>query len=334
MKNKWRKGVSLVLLVMVMVMAFSVPAFASSDDDVKVLSFGHGQAETHVFHQTALKIKELLEEYSSGTMSLDIYANSTLGDERELAESLEMGTVDMCIAATAPLSGLSSILDVFSFPYLFQNTDQVYNVLMGDLGQEIFAPLEEEHGLKYFGPINLGFRSMTNNDHPIVTPEDCKGLRMRTLESNICVESLAKLGIDAVSMSFAELFTALQTGAVDAQENPISVTYSSRFYEVQKYLSLTEHFYPVCPVFISTITWDSLTEEQQSWVNDAVMEAIEWAWDESADQIEELLLGLEDNGMEINEVDKDAFIEVTKSIYDDYADEYGDLVSRIQAVSD
>ena len=183
--------------------------------EVRVLSFGHAQSDTHLFNDTVLKFKDLLEEKSGGAMSVDVFANGTLGNEREMAESLQIGTLDMCISAVATLSGFDSNLDVFNFPYVFESSEHAYKVLMGDLGYELFKPLEESNGIKYLGQVDLGFRSMTNNERPIYTPNDCKGLRMRTMESSICVESLSALGIDAVSMSFGELFTALQTGAVD-----------------------------------------------------------------------------------------------------------------------
>ena len=153
---------------------------------------------------------------------------------------------------------------------------------------------------------------------------------MRTLQSSICVEALGTLGIDAVSMSFGELFTALQTGAVDGQENPISVIYSSRFYEVQKYLSLTEHLYPVSPILISMQTWNSLTEEQQGWVREAMNEALDWEWEESPAEIDDMLSELAENGMEINEVDKAPFVEAMQVVYENHKDQYGNLIERIK----
>ena len=301
------------------------------NEEIRTLSFGHAQSDTHLFNTTVEKFRDSLEEKSNGTMTVEIFANGTLGDEREMAESLQMGTLDMCISAVATLSAFDSDLDVFNFPYLFENTDHAYNVLMGDLGFELFQNLEENSGIKYLGQVDLGFRSMTNNDRPINAPADCQGLRMRTLQSSICVEALGTLGIDAVSMSFGELFTALQTGAVDGQENPISVIYSSRFYEVQKYLSLTEHLYPVSPILISMQTWDSLNEEQQNWVSEAMNEALDWEWKESPAEIDDMLKELAENGMEINEVDKTPFIDATQIVYENHKDQYGDLVERIRA---
>ena len=308
----------------------STDSNAEESKEVRALSFGHAQSDTHLFNTTVEKFRDLLEEKSSGTMTVEIFANGTLGDEREMAESLQMGTLDMCISAVATLSAFDSDLDVFNFPYLFESTNHAHNVLMGDLGYELFQNLEDSSGIKYLGQVDLGFRSMTNNDHPVYAPADCQGLRMRTLQSSICVEALGTLGIDAVSMSFGELFTALQTGAVDGQENPISVIYSSRFYEVQKYLSLTEHLYPVSPILISMQTWNSLTEEQQGWVREAMNEALDWEWEESPAEIDDMLSELAENGMEINEVDKAPFVEAMQVVYENHKDQYGNLIERIK----
>lgn len=127
---------------------------------------------------------------------------------------------------------------------------------------------------------------MTNSKHPIKTPEDAKGIRMRTLESSVCVDSLGELGIDAVSMSFGELFTALQTGAVDGQENPLFTIYNSRFYEVQKYLSLTEHFYPVCPLMVSDLMWDKLSDEDAAIVKEELYDMVDYEREVAGDELD------------------------------------------------
>ena len=203
------------------------------------LTFGHGQAEGHPYQTAALYFKDQVEKESGGTITVEVSPNGTLGDEREQIEGLQMGTIDITVAVAAALSGFDSNMDVFNMPYLFGSREEAFKVLDGEVGQSIFKGLESQ-GIRTFGTFDLGFRSMTNSIRPITSPEDCQGIRMRTLESSVCVDALGCLGIDAVSMSFSELFTSLQTGAVDGQENPLFTIYNSRFYEVQKYLSLTE----------------------------------------------------------------------------------------------
>lgn len=294
------------------------------------LTFGHGQAEGHPYQLAALYFKDLVEEESGGSITVTVAPNGTLGDERESIEALQMGTMDITVAVAAALSGFDSNMDVFNMPYLFDSREEAFKVLDGEVGEELFANLESQ-GLKVFGTYDLGFRSMTNSIRPIETPDDCKGLRVRTLESSVCVDALGALGMDAVSMSFSELFTALQTGAVDGQENPLFTIYNSRFYEVQKYLSLTEHFYPVCPVMVSTITWNKLSAEQQEIVADALEKSVEYERQLAGEELENMLQSIKDAGMEVNEVDKAPFVEAVQPVYEQYDAQLGDVIDKINA---
>ncbi|MFR5600918.1 MAG: TRAP transporter substrate-binding protein [Lachnospiraceae bacterium] len=282
--------------------------------DPITLTFGHGQAEGHPYQKAALHFKELVEKESGGSITVTVAPNGTLGDERESVEALQMGTMDISVAVAAALSGFDSNMDVFNMPYLFDSREEAFKVLDGEVGQNLFANLENQ-GIKVMGTYDLGFRSMTNSLRPIQTPEDCQGIRVRTLESSVCVDALGALGMDAVSMSFSELFTSLQTGAVDGQENPLFTIYNSRFYEVQKYLSLTEHFYPVCPLMISNITWNKLSPEQQVIVEKALKESVEYERQLAGEELASMLDGLKESGMEINEVDKAPFIEAVQPVY-------------------
>lgn len=294
------------------------------------LTFGHGQAEGHPYQQAALYFKDLVEKESGGSITVTVAPNGTLGDERESVEALQMGTMDISVAVAAALSGFDSNMDVFNMPYLFDSREEAFKVLDGEVGQELFGNLESQ-GIKVFGTYDLGFRSMTNSTRPIETPDDCKGLRVRTLESSVCVDALGALGMDAVSMSFSELFTALQTGAVDGQENPLFTIYNSRFYEVQKYLSLTEHFYPVCPLMMSEITWNKLSPEQQDIVADAMKKSLDYERELAGEELDKMLEGCKEKGMEVNEVDKAPFIEAVQPVYEKYNSQFGSLIEKINA---
>ena len=171
---------------------------------------------------------------------------------------------------------------------------------------------------------------MTNSKHPIETPEDAKGIRMRTLESSVCVDSLSELGIDAVSMSFGELFTALQTKAVDGQENPLFSINNSRFYEVQKYLSLTEHFYPVCPVMVSDLMWEKLSDEDAVIVKKELHDMVQYERKVSGEELDKTLQKLKEAGMEVNTVDKSKFKEAISPVYEKYDAQYGKLLKEIE----
>ncbi len=294
------------------------------------LVFGHGQAEGHPYQKAALRFKEIVEEESGGSITVMVSPNGTLGDEREQIEALQMGAIDMTVAVAAALSGFDSDMDVFSLPYLFESREEAFKVLDSDQAAEIFAGLEKQ-GIRVFGAYDLGFRSMTNSIRPIETVEDCKGLRVRTLESSVSVDSLSALGMDAVAMSFGELFTALQTGAVDGQENPLFTIYNSRFYEVQKYLSLTEHFYPVCPLMMSEITWEKLDEDQQEIVEKAMRESVEYERQVVSEELGTMVEEIEAKGMIVNEVDKEPFIEAVQPVYEKYDEQLGEVVDKLNS---
>ena len=157
-----------------------------------------------------------------------------------------------------------------------------------------------------FGTYDLGLRSMTNSQHPIETPEDCQGIRIRALESSVCV---------------------------DAQENPLFTIYNSRFYEVQDYLSLTEHFYPVCPLMMSEITWNKLSPEQQVIVEDALRKSVDYERELAGQELETIVADLTDAGMVVNEVDKAPFIEAVQPVYEEYRGQFGEIIEKIQAAA-
>ena len=273
--------------------------------DPITLTFAHGQAEGHPYQQAALYFKELVEEESGGSITVVVSPNGTLGDERECVESLQMGTLDITAAVASALSGFDPDMDVFNMPYLFESREQAFEVLDGEVGQELFADLESQ-GIKVFGTYDLGFRSMTNSQHPIETPEDCQGICIRTLESSVCV---------------------------DAQENPLFTIYNSRFYEVQDYLSLTEHFYPVCPLMMSEITWNKLSPEQQVIVEDALRKSVDYERELAGQELETIVADLTDAGMVVNEVDKAPFIEAVQPVYGEYRGQFGEIIDKIQAAA-
>ncbi len=327
MKKKWIRALAIGMSAMLMAAGCSVNR-TNSEKPVH-LTFGHGQAEGHPYHIAAIHFKEEVEKKTNGRVIVDIQPNGNLGDEREMTESLQLGTIDITVAVAATLSGFNQELDVFNFPYLFESREEAFKVLDGETGKKIFSGLDKQ-GIETYGTFDLGFRSMTNSSHPIVKPEDAKGIRMRTLESSVCVDSLGQLGIDAVSMSFGELFTALQTKAVDGQENPLFTIYNSRFYEVQKYLSLTEHFYPVCPLMVGKLMWDKLSEEDAAIVKSELYSMVDYERQVAGEELDKTLQKIKDTGMEVNTVDKKLFREAISPVYEKYDEQYGELLREIE----
>lgn len=330
MKKKRIKFMALVLGAVLVTAGCANKALKGADErEVVHITFGHGQAEGHPYHKAALYFKEKVEERTDGRVIVDVQPNGALGDEREMTEGLQLGTIDITVAVAAALSGFDPDMDVFNLPYLFDSREQAFQVLDSEAGQDIFGGMEKQ-GIEIYGTFDLGFRSMTNSKNPIHNPEDCEGIRMRTLESSVCVDALGQLGIDAVSMSFSELFTALQTGAVDGQENPLFTIYNSRFYEVQDYLSLTEHFYPVCPVMVSDLLWNKLTSEDSETVKEILKETVDYERELAGEELASTLEEIEAEGMQVNEVDKEAFKEAVKPVYEKYDAKFGSMLQTME----
>ena len=330
MQKKWIRILAAGMASMLLVSGCSTDGANKENVQKPVhLTFGHGQAEGHPYHIAAMHFKEEVEKKTDGRVIVDVQPNGNLGDEREMTESLQLGTIDITVAVAATLSGFNQDLDVFNFPYLFDSREEAFKVLDGETGKKIFSGLDKQ-GIETFGTFDLGFRSMTNSKRPIVTPEDADGIRMRTLESSVCVDSLGQLGIDAVSMSFSELFTALQTKAVDGQENPLFTIYNSRFYEVQKYLSLTEHFYSVCPVMVGKLMWNKLSKEDAEIVREELYNMVDYERAVAGEELDKTLQQIEDAGMEVNTVDKSLFKQAISPVYEKYNAQYGDLLKEIE----
>ena len=220
MNKKGVRSAALILASALVVTGCKGTGPGEEGGDAVHITFGHGQAEGQPYHKAALYFKDMVEERTQGRVVVDVQPIGALGDEREMTEGLQLGTIDITVAVAAALSGFDPDMDVFNLPYLFDDREQAFEVLDSEAGQDIFEGMKKQ-GIEIYGTFDLGFRSMTNSRNPIQSPDDCDGIRMRTLESSVCVDALGEFGIDAVSMSFSELFTALQTGAVDGQENPL-----------------------------------------------------------------------------------------------------------------
>jgi tripartite ATP-independent transporter DctP family solute receptor len=236
----------------------------------------------------------------------------------------------MAATSSAPASGFVPDYTVFDLPYIFTSREHAYKVMDGDVGKELYAMLAEKDviGLGYF---ENGFREITNNVRPIVKPEDLKNIKIRVMESPAPIATFRALGANPTPMAWGEVFTALQQNTIDAQENPLPVIYGQRVYEVQKYLSMTDHFFAPALLMISRSTLESFSEADQKAIWEAAAEAVVYERGVSQKQAEEFLQLLKDKGIAVNEnVDKQAFIEATLPVYAEFEKEYGTLIKRIR----
>jgi TRAP-type transport system periplasmic protein len=301
----------------------------------------HAQTVIEVGHATTLdshygmgmtRFGEVLEELSGGEMTLLQHPAAALGGEREMIEAVQIGTLDMVITSTGPLPNFVPETQVLDLPFLFRDYDHARGVLDGEIGQELLATIDDA-GFKALAWTENGFRHITNSQRPVRTPEDLAGMKIRTMENPIHLRAFEALGAAPTPMSFAELFTALQQGVVDAQENPIVVISVSNFAEVQGYLSLTGHLYSPAIILMSDALWSGLSEEEQGWVMEAAAASVEVTRARVTELEETGVDGLIEKGMEVvTDVDKAPFQAAVAPAYDAYTERFGDaLIERINS---
>ena len=261
------------------------------------------------------EMQKLLEEYSDGEMTLDIYPNSQLGNERDMMENVGMGVQEMCLISTGPIPNFVSDFAVLDLPYLFEDEQHAYEVLDGEIGTSLLGQLESQ-GIRGVGFWENGFREVTNDKKEIKTPEDLKGMKIRTMENSVHMATYQTLGATATPMAWSEIFTALQQGTVDGQENPIAIIESAKVYEVQKYVSMIDIFYSPCVLMIAQSTYDGFTDAQKEAFDKAAEEAKDYQREYSSSYNKEAIENMKEAGVTVTEVDKEVWKSAADAVYD------------------
>lgn len=325
----WRCGVvrRVAFSVMLFVVLLGLVSSAAAAMNLKL---GHAINEKDVFHEAALKFKEQVEAETNGEMTVTIYPNAKLGDERNLLESLKMGTVDMGIITGGPVVNFLPAFGVLDLPFLFRDAQHAYAVLDGPIGKGFFEGMEKI-GWKGLAYGERGFRNLTNNKKAVVVPEDIGGLKIRVMQNPIYIDAFKALGANAVPMAWVETLTALQQGTIDGQENPLNVIVSYNINEANKFLSMTRHAYSPNVILMSLRTWKKLSADQQKIVEKAAQAAAELNREIDNKMEAQWLQELKDRGMEVVETpDLGLFREAVKSVYEKYEAQFGrELVQSI-----
>lgn len=257
-------------------------------------------------YEGAMKFKELVEERSNGDIEVQVYPDGQLGSDANAMDAHRTGSIEMSLPSTA-MAQLSPEFGVFDIPFLFANHAAVEKFANSGIWEEDFQPLFEQHGMVGLGFWENGFRHITNDVRPIYVPEDLDGIVLRVPESRLRVAAFQEFGANPVTMDFSEVFTALQQGVVDGQENPFVQIEAGRFYEIQKYISLTNHTYTPAYLVASKLWWDELSSEHQDLMMQAAIDTGVWSREYGESVGDELLTKFEEAGMEVNEADVASF---------------------------
>lgn len=293
------------------------------------LTLAHAFNESHPGHQTLVEMAGAAEERSDGTMKINIVSGGALGTEKDYMNQLQTGALDMVyIAGVSMFEGLDKRLGIEDVPFLFESKEKAYQAVDGAYGDKI-AEIVGEYDIHILAYWDAGFRHFTNNVRPIESPEDLEGIKFRSSPIELRLKMFEELGASAIPIDFNELFIALQQGTVNGQENPLSLISDSKFYEVQKYLSLSGHILNASQVSISSKTWEKLSETQQQLLQDLTIEYRQVARDKMKEQEDNFVAELQEQGMEVNEVDSKAFQEAMKNVEALYIESNGDELIKL-----
>lgn len=282
--------------------------------------------------QGLYKFGEIVEEKTNGSIKVEVYPDGQLGGDRDVIEGMQLGTIQGTTVSTGPVASFSKRLNVFDLPFLFKDRETAYRVLDGPIGEELLQDLPSVGiiGLNYW---ENGFRNLTNDVKEVTKAEDIKGLKIRTLENSLHMDAWKELGASPTPIPYTELYTALQQGVVDGQENPYGNIKTAKFYEVQKYVTETGHIYNASIFMISKKFWDTLSDEEKEIIKSAADQAKDYQRELNQKESEESLQFIKDQGMIVSELapgEKEKIREKLQPVYEKYTKEIGkELVDKV-----
>ena len=296
------------------------------------LKFAHTMSSSDTMHQGVLKFAELVKAKTNGALEITVYPSGQLGNDSQIIQGARMGSIDLAMTGNPFHTTFEPSLNVLDLPYLFRDFSHVYRVLDGEIGTELLSRLEK-HGLKGVGFMEIGFRNLTNSIRPVKEPGDVKGLKVRVTPNPAHVAAWKLLGAIPTPMPFTEVYMALKTGTVDAQENPTTLVHGQKFYEVQKYMSITMHAYTTSNVSMNLKKFQALPPAQQKALSESMREAAVYHRKLNRDLEGSLLKEMEPKMQIIADPNREAFANVvSKPVQEEYAGKFGwDTINKINA---
>lgn len=332
-----------ITIALCLVLLFSLAGCSNSGNDNEketsstgskepiVLRLAENQPDNNPVTIAMYKFAELVDEKTNGEVKIEVYANGQLGEETENIDQVQAGALDMARVNSVALGQTVKELNVFTLPYIFTSQEHKYEVLDGEIGQEVLDKLEN-YGLVSFGYLEAGSRNFYTTKKPIKSLEDVKGQKIRVQPSDVSIKMIELLGGVATPMNYGEVFSALQTGVIDGAENDFVSFYTSGHYEVAKHYTLDGHLSPPALIIMNKDIWDGLSAEHQKAIKEAADEATEFQRKAMNDFQEESRVEVEKAGVTIYEVDVKEFQDAVAPIYDSFP-EFKDVIDRIRSLN-
>ena len=319
-------------LAAVLMSGIAMPVYAQVSE--RTIRIANGIAEDHPVGDGVEAMKECIAERTDGAWTVNAFWSSALGDDLQSAQALRSGTLEMVISSTSPLVAIEPALGVFDLPFLLNNEEEADALLDGEFGKYM-ADMMPQHNLVNLSYWENGFRNLSNSLRPVESLEDFEGMRVRVMQNNIFLDTFQTLGTNAQPMAFGEVFTALETGAIDAQENPYVTIDTSRFFEVQDYVSNTRHAYTPFMVLFSKPIFDTYSAEEQQILIDCSIVGRDVQRAASRSLSDESLQRIKDAGLEVNDISEENMAEIREAVagvYDRSAASIGaDVIERVNA---
>lgn len=327
------KKLALTALVAALGATVSVPTMAEGDFKTRNIRLSNGLAQDHPVGNGVKVFNECLQEKSGGKMKITAYWSSSLGDDLQATQALRSGTQEAVITSSSPLVGLVPALGVFDLPFLFSDEKEADAVMDGQFGDFINEKLDAA------GVVNLaywenGFRNLSNSKHPVNKWEDFSGLKLRVMQNNIFLDTFRTMGANATPMAFGEIFSALETGAIDGQENPFVTIDTSKFFEVQKFISVTNHAYTPFLVLFSKPIWNRYSDDEKAALRECALKGGQEERRVIRAMNGESLAKIKEAGLKVNDIspeEQQRMRERAQAVYEKHKATIGvDVVDRVQ----
>nr|KEP24611.1 hypothetical protein DA06_02650 [Georgenia sp. SUBG003] len=299
----------------------------------RTLVLGHAGSETDPRQLASEEIKKIIEEETDGRITVEIHANSTLGSWEQMIEGLQLGTTDLVIESILSLESYTELASVETAPFLYESDEQFFEVWDGELGEEIKGAITEETGFELLGNMFRGSRNLTTNSE-VTSLEDLEGLTIRTPSTQTMVETWQTLGARAEAMPWDEVYSALEQGVIDGQENPLDVAAFNALYEVQSHVTLTEHMYANYHFLAWGDALAEFSEEDQEIIRSAADEVGKTYTERTVTNLEEYRATLEEEGMTFVELEnREEWVEQVQPIIDGLPEQVSEWVTEIRGAA-